>query len=495
MKYFRTVLIIKFCFANILLSFSQTETLKLGLKDVIAIAQSDAPDVLLAKTRLATDYWSYQSFLADFKPQIDLGVTPIDIQRTISLFLNPDGTQVFLPQASTNSSFDVSLRQDIAKTGGSVFAGTGLSYLYNFKNGAIPSFRNFYTTPIYIGFNQPLFRFNEMKWNKKIQPLEYDQSTREYAEQMEQVATETTELFFDVFNAQINLRTSEIDKANADTLYEISKGRFSVGRIAETDLLQIELSVRNAEASLAQAMLGNQRATEQLRNFLGIKEAVQFELFPPDELPNLYVDSKRALEEAKKNRSQSVELQRRLLQAEMNVERAEKEAGLNASVTGLIGLNNSADAFSDAYKNPLDREEVALRLEIPLADWGKAKARRKIAESNKEFITKDVEQTRINFEREILLHVQQFDMVKDQVKLAYRAYEIAQRREEITRKRYLIGKIEVIDLNLAIREKDEGLRGYMTALRNYWTSYYRLRSLTLYDFENNQSLVRKVDLE
>ena len=495
MKCFRTALVICFCFANTLLSFSQTETLKLGLTDVIAIAQSDAPDVLLAKTRLTTDYWSYQSFLANFKPQIDLGVTPIDIQRTISRFLNPDGTQVFLPQAGVNSSFDVSLRQDIAKTGGSIFAGTGLSYLYNFKNGATPSFKNYYATPIYIGFNQPLFGFNEMKWNKRIQPLEYDQSTREYAEQMEQVATEATELFFDVFNAQINLRTSEIDKANADTLYEISKGRFSVGRIAETDLLQIELSVRNAEASLAQAMLGNQKATEQLRNFLGIKDVVQFELFPPDKLPEMYVDSNRALEEAKKNRSQSVELQRRLLQAEMNIERADKEAGINANLTGLIGLNNSADGFSDAYKNPLDREEIALRLQVPLADWGKAKARRKIAESNREFITMDVEQTRINFEREILLHVQQFDMVKDQVNLAYRAYEIAQRREEITRKRYMIGKIEVIDLNLAIREKDEGLRSYMTALRGYWTSYYRLRSLTLFDFENNQSLVRKVDME
>ena len=495
MRYIKTVLVICLCFVNSLLGVAQTETLKLSLSDVIAIAQSDAPDVLLAKTRLTTDYWSYQSFLADFKPQIDLGVTPLDIQRTISPFLTPEGTQTFLPQAGVNSSFDVSLRQDIAKTGGSIFAGTGLSYLYNFKSGTNPSFKNYYATPIYVGFNQPLFAFNQLKWNKKMQPLEYDQSTKEYAEQMEQVATEATELFFDVYNAQINIRTREIDKANADTLFEISKGRFSVGRIAETDLLQIELSVRNAESSLAEAMLGIQRTTEQLRNFLGIKEVVNFELIPPDQLPDMFVDADKALGEARKNRSQSIELQRRLMEADMNLERAEKEAGLNANITGLIGLNNSAEAFSDAYKNPLDREEVALRLQVPLADWGKAKARRKIAESNKEFITMDVEQTRINFEREVLLHVQQFDMVKDQVNLAYRAYEISQRREEITRKRYMIGKIEVIDLNLAIREKDEGLRSYMTALRNYWTSYYRLRRLTLYDFENDRSLVRKVEME
>ena len=289
MKYFRKAIVLLFCFANTLLCFSQTETLKLGLKDVIAIAQSDAPDVLLAKTRLTTDYWSYQSSLADFKPQIDLNLTPFDLQRSISEFTDPQGLLTYLPLAATGSSFNVSMSQSIPQTGGRIFAGTGLSYLFNFKNNNNPSFQRFSSAPIFVGFNQPLFGFNQMKWDKKIQPLQYEQSTREYAEQMEQVATEVTELFFDVFNAQINLRTSEIDKANADTLYEISKGRFSVGRIAETDLLQIELSVRNAEASLAEAVLGNQRATEQLRNFLGIKNVVNFELLAPDDLSLIHI--------------------------------------------------------------------------------------------------------------------------------------------------------------------------------------------------------------
>jgi len=495
MKILKTIFLLICFFVNILFCFGQTETLKLSLSDVIAIAQSDAPDVLLAKTRLTADYWSYQSFLADFKPQIDLGATPIDVQRSITRFTNPDGSFSFLPLAGFGSTFGVNLQQSIPKTGGTIFAGTGLQYLLNFKNDNNPSTSSFFSSPIYVGFDQPLWGFNAMKWNKKLQPLRYEQATKEYAEQMEQVALRTTDLFFDVFIAQINLRTNEIDKANADTLYEISKGRFSVGRIAETDLLQIELSVRNSESSLAQAMLQNQSATEQLRNFLGIIENIKFELIPPDQLPEFLVDANRALTEAQKNRSQSVELQRRLLIADRDLEEAEKNAGLDANLRGRVGFNQSGNKLTDAYQDLLDSEEISLGLTIPLADWGKAKARRKIAESNREFEQRDVEQSRINFEREILLHVQQFDMVKNQVNLAYRAYEIAQRREEITRKRYLIGKIEVIDLNLAIREKDEGLRSYMTALRNYWTSYYRLRSLTLYDFENNQSLVRKVDLD
>lgn len=483
-----------FMFCNSVV-FSQQRTLNLGLSEVIALAQSDAPNVLLAKTRLATDYWSYQSFLADFKPQVDLGLTPMDLKRSPVPFLTPTGRSVFLRQTALNSSFDISLSQSIPKTGGRIFAGTGLQSYYNFKSDANPSSSDFFSTPIYIGFSQPLFGFNEMKWNKKIQPLIYNENTKGYAEEMEQIAKATTELFFDVYIAQINVRTNEINKANADTLYRVAQGRYGVGRIAETDLLQIELSVRNAEAALAQAQLANQTSTEQLRNYLGIKDVVTFELIPPDKLPNFSVDASKALEEAKRNRSKSVELQRRLMEADMRLARAKGEAGLNVNLSGLIGLSQTAENFSDAYKNPLDREEIAIQLNIPLADWGKAKYRMEIANAERELVKVNVEQERINFEREVLLHVQQFDMVKNQVKLSFRAYEIAEKREDITRKRYRIGKIEVIDLNLAIREKNEALANYMRTLRSYWTSYYQLRSLTLYDFENEKSLVRKVDFE
>ena len=157
-------------------------------------------------------------------------------------------------------------------------------------------------------------------------------------------------------------------------------------------------------------------------------------------------------------------------------------------------ISKNLTIFSEVYKNPLDREEVAIQLSIPIADWGKAKAQMEIAKAEREFNIMDVEQERINFEREVLLNVQQFDMIKNQVNLAFRAFEISEKREEITRKRYLIGKIEVIDLNLAIREKNEALAAYMRSLRAYWTSYYQLRSLTLYDFENGKTLVKKVDI-
>ena len=45
-----------------------------------------------------------------------------------------------------------------------------------------------------------------------------------------------------------------------------------------------------------------------------------------------------------------------------------------------------------------------------------------------------------------------------------------------------------------MKKKDSARRSYIQALRNYWTGYYNLRRLTLYDFERNAPIVMDVDL-
>ena len=65
----------------------------------------------------------------------------------------------------------------------------------------------------------------------------------------------------------------------------------------------------------------------------------------------------------------------------------------------------------------------------------------------------------------------------------------------MSRNRYLIGKILITDLNLALREEAEARRSYVSALRNFWLAYYDLRRLTLYDFETDSPLIETPDKE
>ena len=58
-----------------------------------------------------------------------------------------------------------------------------------------------------------------------------------------------------------------------------------------------------------------------------------------------------------------------------------------------------------------------------------------------------------------------------------------QKGYDITKARYLIGKISITDLNIAQREADQSKSNYVNALWTYWSNYYQLRRLTLYDFK------------
>ena len=472
-------------------SWSQRDTMNLSLKEVVNMAELGSPNAQIAKTRLNNDYWRFQSFLADFRPQITLGATLPNLNRSIDAITLPDGSDIFIQRSLMRNNLDLRLSQRIPLTGGNVFVRSGLGRIDIFGNGNNDGSSSYLTTPISIGLNQPIFGFNGMKWDKKIEPLRYEEAKRGYSEDQADIAYQAAVSFFDVLIAQLNVEASIRDKANADTLYQISKSRFDVGKIAETELLQIELNARNAETNLAQSEFDLQNNTERLRNFLGIRTPTAFDLVPPYELPDYVVDQDLALEMANKYRSLTVNFRRRLMEADRNIAQSRGETGFQADIFASFGLSQTAPSIGEAYQSPLNQEQVQIGISMPIADWGKTQARLEIAASNAELVRMQVQQDEINFDQEIRIKVQQFKQVRQQAILAERSYEIGLKRLDITRKRYRIGKIDVTDLNLAINEEANARRNYITSLRSFWLAAYDLRRLTLYDFENQEPLIKE----
>lgn len=485
MKTITTVLLILCYFV----SPKAQEAVQLSLTEITEIARSESPDAKLAETRLNNNYWRFRSFQADLRPQISLNATLPSLNRSIENITLPDGREDFISRSLMNNRVGVSLSQPLVATGGQFFLFTGLRRLDIFENELTPGSISYLSTPISIGFNQPLRTFNALKWDKKIEPLRYQEQQRSFSEEKETAAAESARLFFNLLLAQLNLEAAVKNKSNADTLYAISQGRFSVGRIAETDLLQIELSSMNANAAYAQATLNAQTANEALRRFLGISENVVFDLVAPVDLPEVTIDEDLALQYANQYSSEILGYERRRLEAAANVDQAVKNNGFRVDIDGQFGLSGTARNFGNAYDGLIDQEVFTLGLTVPIADFGKARSRIEVAKSNQELELLNIAQERISLERRVRLAVQQFDMLRNQVALADRAYEVARRNEDITRKRYLIGKISVTELNLSVRDMDNARLQYIGALRNFWQGYYQLRRLTLYDFIGNQPLM------
>ena len=484
MKFISTIIL---CFFLTISIAQEAETFT--IEQIIELAQSESPQVKLAELKQSNAYWNNQSFLANYRPQIDLGITLPSLNRSVGQIDLPDGTSDFIARSFMTNSISLSLSQNVTATGGSVYAAANLSRLDVFKTDNNPSQVTYRSNPLIFGFNQPLFGFNQLKWDKRIMPLEYEEAQARFSEEMEATAMLSVGRFFELLIAQLNLKSALSRKVVADDLYQLGQNRFSVGNIAETDLLQLEMDVMRSNTDISRAKLAKQTANEELRNFLGILESVDFQLDLPLDIPDITVDMELALLHARSNRSTIMALQIRLLEAEQFRERSKANAGISGSLTGEIGLTGLGSGFSDAYSTLLDQQIVSLRLNIPIADWGKSKASHEIAKSNYDLVNLNVGLEKVNFENAVRISVQQFELIKENVNLSKRSYEASQKRYDLTRKRYVIGKVDVTQLNLADIEQEGQRRSYIQSINDFWQKYYEIRSLTLYDFINGKSLV------
>lgn len=462
---------------------------QMNLRDVLHLAQEKSVAAKQANTQQRTNIWSYRSFLAQYKPQLSLDGTLPNFTRSFVQVTQPDGSIQFEPVSYNNSTLNLSLSQTIAPTGGTIFIQKQLQRFDNF----ILDNTLYNGIPFGIGLTQPLFQFNPMRWDRRIQPLLYSEGNQQLIESLEQVSVSATTLYFDLLVAQVNLQIAETNRRNNDTLYHIALHKLELGKISQNDLLQLQLSVLSAEKDLASARQTATVASLKLKTFIGYRDAdnssnVLLQLAIPDQMPAFDVDVKQAIQEATANRAAAIAFRRRMLEADRDLEKARKNNGLNATLTAGYGLSNQGATLGDVYVKPQNREYVSLQFTLPIMTWGRAQALVETAKANRELTQQTVEQNKLTFEQEIFTQVTLLQMLRQQVTLTAKADQIAQNRYQIAQDRFKLSDLSVTDLGIATQDKDRARRDAILALRDYWQAYYTLRLLTLYDFESNQKI-------
>ena len=510
MTRFTTILLMLLLIVSRLLAQTQPIT----LAEVLNMAQEQSVAAKRANTQKRTNYWQYRQFRAQYKPQLSLEGALPNFTRSFVQVIQPDGNIRFEPVSYNNSTLNLSLSQTIAPTGGTIFVQKQLQRFDNFIQG-----NTLYNgIPFGIGLSQPLFQFNPMRWDRRIQPLLYAEGNQQLIESLEQVSLTATTLYFDLLVAQVNLQIAETNRANNDTLYQIALHKLDLGRISQNDLLQLQLSVLNAQKDLASARQTAAVASLKLRSFVGVGRGEEgmgqgargmeqgdwgkghggegvgmgmsrsLTLAIPDQIPAFVVDMKQALDQAVANRSAAIAFRRRLLETERDLDRATKNNGLNATLTAGYGLSNQGPNLGDIYVRPQSRAYVSLQFTLPIVTWGRAQALVETAKANRELTEQSVEQDKLTFEQEIFTQVTLLQMLRQQVTLTAQADQIGQRRYQIAQDRFKLGDLSVTDLGIATQEKDRARRDAILALRDYWQAFYTLRLLTLYDFETNQPI-------
>ena len=274
-----------------------------------------------------------------------------------------------------------------------------------------------------------------------------------------------------------------------DSIYNISQGRFQVGSIAENELLQSELEFRNARNSLTTARINYLRIEEEYKALLGLDDDEMLEIILPSVAPSFDLDVEQAYDLARENNSTALQFELNELLADQTYDQARKSTGLSATLQASFGLNQTSPDFEQLYEDPQNRQFFSLGFEIPIFNWGKNMAEIKSARNDQMETANTIAYQKRQFELSIKSTVREFPQLRDQVELARISDEIATRRYDVSKNRYLIGRIDVTNLFIAQNEKDGARRNYIQALRSYWTGFYNLRRLTLYDFEQDEPIL------
>jgi len=465
-----------------IITFSQSK--KITLADAITIAQKQSPEYKTNLNRNQASYWRFKNYKARFLPQLRLDATLPEFSNSTRRQTNDAGQDVFVNQNQLLLAAGLSLSQNVAFTGGTFSLYTNLEKVDLYGNNNIT---NYSVVPFSIRYRQNSLFYNRFKWDKKIEPLIYEESKRDFIESMEQISIITCRRYFSLLKAQIQLEFSQKNVSNKDTLYQISKGRFRNGKIAENELLQMELSLLNSKNQVTTNAIQLKRTSQEIARYLEL-DSEDIELRVPDELAVFNVDVEQAIEEAQSNRKAVIEFRRKRLQAENELARAKGNNKLEMSLVANLGISQNDSDFNNLFNNYNKQQYVSLNLGIPIFDWGVSKSERKMAEANLDLTNNNIEQDKQAFEQEIYLHVLNWSSKRDFLITSQKAKEIAEKSYEITQKRYFLGKVTITDLNISQEKKDQAMVRYLNSLQDFWIDYYILRQLTLYDFINNKKI-------
>ena len=449
------------------------DTLELTLDDAIMLAQARSSDSRVARHSFLASEWSYKFYKANYLPSLTFSSSPA-LNRVISKITLPDGTSSFVRQNQLSTNATLSLTQNIALTGGQLFLKSTLLRNDEFENKTVA----YNSQPVVIGYQQTLFGYNSLKWSRRIEPLYYSRAEKSYNESLELIASRAVTYFFAVAQAQTELEIALYNYASADTLNRYARGRYDIGRITESEMLQLELNSVSAEANVLSARNQLDDAMQTLCSYLSIDNGVVVEVKVDPVVPSLQVEPGKVLALAHEHSPDPVSFELRLLEGQSNLAQAKANSGLQADLYFQLGLSQTADNLPGSYRSPLNQEYASIGISLPILDWGRGKGRVKVAESNLRLIETQVEQEYKDFEINIGRLVRQFNLQAYRVEIAAKTAQLAQQRYDVARHLYMLGKSTILDFNTATQEKDAAYRGHISAIEHFWSLYYGLRSMT-----------------
>ena len=471
--------------ATILISTAISAQEILTLEKALQIAETGSPDLQRSRLNLQRFSKSLEAQRAALKSRFSLDVTPVAYNRT-RRFDQRFSEWYTNENFRTNAMFSVV--QPILPTDGTISLTNEFGWQSSYSDVTDNKSQVYYNN-LYLNINQPLFTYNRQRLELKELELNFENANISYAMQRLNLERNVTQFFYNVYMAQMNLNIAREELKNTENSFNIIRNKVDAGLAAREELYQAELNLATAKSSLQNAEVTFDNAKDQLKLYLGMDLYIDFSILANVAANPVPVDLEKAIETGLSSRME-------LRQREIDIESSQFDLIRTRSLNefrgdvnlrlGISGDNRYVDRIFDA---PTNSPSVAVNFNIPLFDWGEKKARIAAQEAA-------IEIQKLNFtdeQNQIIIGIRQafrnLQNQLNQIQIAEQSEINAQLTYEINLERYENGDLTGMDLNLYQTQLSERKIAYAQALINYKIELLNLKIQSLYDFENNQSII------
>ncbi|WP_430810890.1 MULTISPECIES: TolC family protein [unclassified Carboxylicivirga] len=390
---------------------------------------------------------------------------------------------------SSNGVFDVS--QPIIWTDGVIALQNEFGWQKNSGSLSANSFEGF-SNNVRLVLDQPLFTYNRTKMTLKELEFDHENAKLRYALEALNVERQITQYFYQIYQKQMEVITLREEWENRKRSFEIISNKVEAGLVAKEEMLQAELDMMTSESAVQNSEVTLENIKDNFKYMLGMSLYEEIMVIAEVSVLPVDIDLNMATNFALSNRMEIRQRQIDIETGQFKLIRTnatnEFQGRLNVSV-GLFGENEKVKGI---YDNPTDNEDVRFSLEIPLFDWGEKKARMRAAEAELQTSEYDLEDEKKAIRRDIRQIDRSISNALIQIDIARKNEENAQLTYEINLEKYRNGDLTSMDLNLFQNQLTQKKNALTAALIDYKLELLNMKLQTLYDFEQQNSIIDDV---
>ncbi len=459
------------------------------LEKALEVAFEHSPSLIQSKLSLEQQQLNLKAQNASLKSQFSLDVNPFNYTRNNQY---DSYNAKWYSSENMSSSASLGITQPIKWTDGTVSLYNDFSW-QDASNQTSNQKSTSFNHNLSLRIEQPIFTYNRTKMELKELEYALENSKLSYAMQELSIERQVTQQFYSVYQQQKNLSTARDEYNNQKQNYDIIKNKVDAGLVAREELFQAEVNLATSESAVYTAEINYENAKDNFKILLGIDLDEDVMVLPNTEITTVNVDATQAVDYALKQRMELRQHQITLEQDLFSIIRAKSENEFKGSITARIGLDALGDKPGNMYSNPTDNEQIGISLNIPIFDWGSRKARVRSSELAMESDQINLDEEKKNITLEVRQICRNLPTLIRQIEIKRQNIENAEHTYEINLEKYRNGNLTGMELQQYQNQLTSAKQEYTNAIIDYKIELLNLKIQTLWDFETNQSYL-PVDL-